>query len=140
MKNSLPYEAPWWAEFLTLFKMSKGIICMQPPYINFLRYYEKSITIGSFMINRIQKTCQNIEVYYFYSASISNFSQILWKILYIWKCLDEQNSENVEECRSLLHLCWIHILIFKQNYEKSFTAESILMSRIQTTFQNVEVY
>ena len=48
--------------------MSKGIIFMQPSYINFLRYYEKSITFGSYLMNRIQNTFQNVEVYYLYTS------------------------------------------------------------------------
>ena len=35
IKNPLPLEASWWAEFRTLFIMSKRINFTQPPYFNF---------------------------------------------------------------------------------------------------------
>ena len=61
MQNGLPQEASRWAEFRTLLKISDYIIFKQPPYINFLKYFEKSFTVGSVMMSRIQTTFQNIE-------------------------------------------------------------------------------
>ena len=61
--------------------MSKDIIFMQPPYSNFLWYYEKSINFGSFLMNRIPITFQNVEVYYFYAAVIFNFRRYYEKYL-----------------------------------------------------------
>ena len=49
------------------------IIFMQPQYINFLKYYEKSFNVRSVIMSRIQNTFQNIEVYYLYAAAIDNF-------------------------------------------------------------------
>ena len=43
--------------------MSQGIIFKQLPYINFVRYYDKSFNFGSVMMSRIQKTFQNFEDY-----------------------------------------------------------------------------
>ena len=57
-------------KFISPFIMLKCIICMQPPYIKFLKYYEKSFAVGSVMIGRNQNTFQNVEVYYFYAAEI----------------------------------------------------------------------
>ena len=71
MKNSLPHDAPWWAEFLTLFRMSKGIICLQPPYINFVRYYEKSLNIGSVM--KFRKSLRISKFIIFIQPSRINF-------------------------------------------------------------------
>ena len=78
----------------------------------FYKYLEKSFSIGSVMMSRIQNTFHNVEVYYFYAAAIYYFSKILWKILYRWKHHDEQNSEHFSERRSLFFLCSCYILIF----------------------------
>ena len=55
MKNPLPMEASWWADFRWLFRMSKIVISMQPPYTNSLKYYKEFFMIGSVMMSRIQK-------------------------------------------------------------------------------------
>ena len=73
MKNPLPLEASWWAEFRPLFRMSKFIIFMQPPCINFPQYHERSVTVGCIVMSRIQNTFHNVEGYYFYAAAIFNF-------------------------------------------------------------------
>ena len=39
MKNSLPMESSWWAEFRYLFRMSKIVISMQAPYTNFQKNF-----------------------------------------------------------------------------------------------------
>ena len=70
MKNPLPFEASWRAEFRTLFTMSKFIIFIQSPFTYFLKYYEKFFTIWSAMMNRVLNTFQNVERYYLYAAAI----------------------------------------------------------------------
>ena len=70
MKSSLPLEASPWAEFKTPFRMVNFIIFMLLPYIRFLKYFEKSFTVGRFMMSRIQTTSRNVEVYYFCACAI----------------------------------------------------------------------
>ena len=42
----------------------------------FLKYYEKSFTVESVMMSKIQNTIQNVEVYYIYAVAIYYFSKI----------------------------------------------------------------
>ena len=70
MERPLPLEASIWAEFRALFRMSKFIIFMQPPYTNFQKCYEKSVTVESVLMSRIQTTFQSVEDYYFYAAAV----------------------------------------------------------------------
>ena len=60
-------------EFISLLRISKCIIFMQPPYSNLLRYYEKFFTFGSVLMSTIQTTFQNVEVYYFMQPPYINF-------------------------------------------------------------------
>ena len=135
MKYFLPLEAPWWAEFRSLFRMSKSIILMQPPNIHFLRYHEKCFTFGSVFMSRIQKTFQNVEVYYFYATAIYLFSNILCKIRYLLKRNDEQNSEHFSECRRILFLCSRRILIFQNIMERRLPLEASLWAEFRTLFR-----
>ena len=140
VKRSLPLEVSLLAEFRALFRMSKFIFFMQPPYTNFLKYYEISFTVGGDMWRRNQKTFQEVEVYYFYAAAKYSFSKIFRKILYLWKRLGEQNSDNFSDRRSLLFFLQPQYDNFLKYYEKSFTAGSVMMRSIPNTFHNVEVY
>ena len=109
------------------FSECRSIIFMQPPYIIFLKYHEQSFTVGSVIMNRIQNTFHNLEVYYISAAAIYWYSKLLWKIPYrlkrhneqnsehfseCGKRHDEQNSERISECRSVLFLWSRNILIF----------------------------
>ena len=121
--------------------MSNFIIFMQPPYISLLKYYEKDFTVGSVMMSRIQNTIQNVEVCYFYAAAIYEFYKIVFeKNLYLSKIHDEQNSEHLSKCRSILFLCIRKYINFLKYYEKFSTVGSVMRSRIHTTFRNVEFY
>ena len=178
MKNTIPLEASCWAEFKPLFRMSKFIIFVQLPYINFIKYNEKSFTVASVMTSRIYFIFQNDEVYYLYASAIHSISKISHKIHYRWKHPDEQNPKHISECRSALFLCSCHIYIFldirknalplealwwakfrppirmskfiifiQSTYinfleysKKCRTVRNFMMSRIQITFQNIEVF
>ena len=144
LKNPLRLEASWWAKSRTTFWMSKYIICMQPPYINFLKYYEKSFTVGSVMMSRIQNTFQKHlsdfrSVWLVCSCHILNF-------LYIMQNALPLEASWWAEYRTLFRMskCMVCMqppsINFLRYYEKCYTFESILKSRIQTTVQNVEVY
>ena len=56
-------------KFNKRFRISNFITCIQP-YINFLKYYEKSVTVESVLMSSILTTFQNVEVYYFYTAAM----------------------------------------------------------------------
>ena len=139
MKNPLPLEASWWAELRTLFIMSKSTNFTLPPYINFSKYYEKSIIVGIVMKSRFQKTFWNIEGYYFYAANIFNFLRYYENTLPLEASL-------WAEFRRLFRMSKFIIFIqpqctyFLKYYETSFIVRSVIMSRIQTTFQKGRVY
>ena len=80
--------------------MSKGIICMQPPYINFVKYYE---------------------------------------VLYRWRRRYEQNSHHFQNVEDNYFMQPLYIN-FLRYHDKFFIVVIVMMSRILTTFQNVEVY
>ena len=139
MKHPLSFEASLWAEFNPLFRRLKCIIVMQPPLINCQRYCEKSFTFGCVLMSRIQTTFQKVEVYYLYSSHIL-ICYILWKILYRWKHIDEQKADHFSECRILLYFKQPPYIYFLKYYEKFYIVGSAIMSRIQNSFQNVDVY
>ena len=62
------------------------------------------------------------------------------KNLYLWKRAGEQNLDNFSERQSLLFFLQPQYDNFLKNYDKSFTGGSVMMHRIQNTFQNIEVY
>ena len=129
-KNPLPLIASWRAQLRTLvrmskcinfmhlqyirplFRMPKFIIFVLPPYIRFMKYYEKSFTVGSILMSRIQNTFHNVEMYYFYAAAIYKFSEIIWIILYRWKRHDKQNLFLYSEGLWVLFLCSCYTLNF----------------------------
>ena len=84
---------------------------MQPPYINFLRFYEKSITFGSVLMSRIQITFQNVE-HGSMQPSYINFLRYYKKPFTVGRLviIRIQNTfHNLEVCYFMLP----HILIFK---------------------------
>ena len=140
MKNSLPFEAPWWAEFLALFRMSKGIFFTQPPYTIFLRYYEKSFTFGSVLMSRIQKTLKNVEVNYIYAEAIYWFCKKIMKNPLSLKA--SWWAEFWPQFRMSKFLIFMQPSCINclRYYQKSATVASVEMNRIQNYFHNVEVY
>ena len=92
------------------------IIFIQPPYINLQRYHDKFFTFESVLTSRIRITFQNAEVNYHYFI----FKPITKNPLLL-------GASSWVEFRSLFT-------------RKSYNVWSTLMSRIQNSFQNVEVY
>ena len=139
MKNSFPSEALRWAEFRTFFRTSKFIIFMQPPYVNLVQCNEKSYTIGSDMMSRIQNTCQIVEVYYFMQPPNINFLNITKNLLQL---VASWWAEFISLFRKSKCIIFIHPLQtnFLKHYEQFFIIGRVTMSRIQTIFQNFEVY
>ena len=137
MKNSLPLEASWWAEFRTPFRMSNFIIFMQLPYISFLKYFAKTVTAGNFIMSRIQNTFQNVEVCYFYAAAYINFVKYNEKPLPL-------EATWWAEFRPFFRMSNFIIIMqqpyisFLKYYENSPTVGSVMMNRIQNPFQNFE--
>ena len=99
MKNPAPLVASVWAEFRPLFIMSRFIIFMQPPYIDFLKYYEKCFAVGIVMMRRIQSTFQNVEDYYFMQTPLTNLLKYNDKTFSVGRLMVRRNHftfQNVE--------------------------------------------
>ena len=99
--------------FQNVFRKSKFVIFMQPPYTNFQKYYEKFLLLEDLWWAEFRPLLGMSKFIIFVHAPYINFSKILWTILYLCKRHNEQNSENCSEHRSLLFLSSPHILIFK---------------------------
>ena len=139
MKNTLPSKTSWWAEFRSLFRMSKIVFAMLPPYTNFLKYYEKFFIAGSVIMSRIQKIFRMSQGIIFNHLTYINFVRYYEKSFYfgIRSVMKFSKSFRISKFIIFIQPPYVNFLKY---YEKSVTVESVLMSRIQTTFQNVEVY
>ena len=140
LKNPLPLEASWRAEFISFFRMSKCIIFIHLPYTKFLRYHTKSIIDGSVLMSRIQKT-------FFRMSKCIIFMQLPYInfLRYYEKCWPLETLWWVE-FRPLIRMSKFIIFIqptyinFLKYSEKSCTVRNFITSWILITFLNIEVF
>ena len=91
-------------------------------------------------MSRMRTTFQNVEVYYFYATAIYLFLKNIMKNSLPFE------AQRWAEFRTLSRMSMYIIFMkpayinFPKYYGKTFTVGSVIMSRIQSTFQNVEVY
>ena len=139
MKNPLPLEASCWSECRPLFRMSTFIIFMQPQYDNFIKYYDKSFTSRSVMMRRIQNPLYNVEVYYLCSCHILIFKDVMKKPSPLEASWWAEFRRHLGKSKFVIFMQPLYVNFLKY-YKKCFTTGSVMRSRIQSTFQNIEFY
>ena len=117
--------------------MSKIVISMQPSYTNFLKYYEKLFIVGSVRMSSIRKIFRMSLGIIFKHLPYINFVRYYEKSFNFGSVMKFRKSFRISKFIIYMQPPYINFLKY---YEKSATVESVLISRIQTTFQNVEVY
>ena len=117
--------------------MSKIDISMQTIFKFSKKYHEQFFIVGSVMNSRIQKILRMSQGIIFKHLPYIYFVRNYEKSITFGSVMKFRKRFRISKFITFIQPPYINFLKY---YEKSVIVESVLMSRIQTTFQNVEVY